>query len=220
MSPTPESVQQLLNSNDLGDRLRAVNQLRELDPAIAFVLVQVACQDTNPRLRYAAVSQMDTLGHQNPPKALEILRDALHHDPETDVKAAAADALGGLKLTEAFTDLQAAYESTDEWLLQFSIIASLGEMGDTRAFDLLASALASPVSLVVTAAIGSLGELGDTRAIPLLIPFVDHADWQVRHRVIQALSAFDTPEVRTVLEGLRQDPDAIVAETAKRHLEQ
>jgi len=40
MSVTPESVKQMLSSENLGDRLRAVNQIRELEPAIAFELVQ------------------------------------------------------------------------------------------------------------------------------------------------------------------------------------
>ncbi len=218
MSPSPESVQQLLNSADLGDRLRAVNQARELDPAIAFGLIQTACQDSNPRVRYAAVSQMDTLGPQNPDIALSLLRQVLLTDPETDVKAAAADALGGLKMTDAFEDLKTIYETTEEWLLQFSIIAALGELGDVRAFPLLEAALQSETSLVITAAIGALGELGDPRAIPLLLPYATHGDWQVRQRVTQALSTFDTPEVKAALATLSQDTDTIVAETAKRHL--
>jgi ABC-type uncharacterized transport system substrate-binding protein len=51
MSITPESVGVLLRSSDFGDRLRAVNQIRQLAPAIGFELIQVAMQDTNPRVR-------------------------------------------------------------------------------------------------------------------------------------------------------------------------
>ncbi|HEY9889379.1 MAG TPA: HEAT repeat domain-containing protein [Candidatus Obscuribacterales bacterium] len=218
MSITPESVQQLITSADLGDRLRGVNQARELDPAIAFELIAIACQDSNPRVRYAAISQMDTLGHQDPQRAFTLLREALLTDAEADVQAAAADALGGLKMTEAFTDLQTIYETTPEWLLKFSIIAALGELGDPRAFEVLAAAIKSDISLVSTAAIGSLGELGDPRAIPLLLPYVEADDWQVRHRVTQALGQFDTPEVQAALTRLSQDTSATVADAAKRHL--
>jgi len=52
MSVTPESVKQMLSSENLGDRLRAVNQIRELEPAIAFELVQTAINDRNARVRY------------------------------------------------------------------------------------------------------------------------------------------------------------------------
>lgn len=217
MSPTPDSVKQLLASSDLGDRLRAVNQMRDIEPATAFELVQVACKDSSPRVRYSAISQMDTLGNQGRPLALEILRDALLNDPEPDVQAAAADAIGGLQLTEAFDDLKSSYETTQEWLVQFSIIAALGELGDRRAFELLSLALSSDVQLVSAAAIGSLGELGDERAIPLLLEYVSADDWQIRHRVTQALSHFDTPETHKALETLTQDTAAAVAETARYH---
>lgn len=218
MSPTPDSVKQQIESSDLGDRLRGVNQARELDPAIAYELIVTACKDSNPRVRYAAFSQLDTLGNQDRQQTFELLRDALFNDPEADVQAAAADALGGLKMTEAFEDLQAVYESTQEWLLKFSIIAALGELGDPRAFDLLAEAIQSDITLVSTAAIGSLGELGDPRAVPILLDYVEADDWQVRHRVTQALGQFETPEVKAALERLSQDTSATVADTARRHI--
>ncbi|MFO5526613.1 MAG: HEAT repeat domain-containing protein, partial [Cuspidothrix sp.] len=39
MSVSAESIKELLSSEDLGDRLRAVNQIRELEPQIALELV-------------------------------------------------------------------------------------------------------------------------------------------------------------------------------------
>jgi len=218
MSPTPESVKQQIESSDLGDRLRGVNQARELEPAIAYELIVQACKDDNARVRYAAFSQMDTLGDQNRQQTLALLLDALLHDPEADVQSAAADALGGLRLTEAFDQLRSVYESTNEWLLKFSIIAALGELGDPRAFELLTEAVESDITLVSTAAIGSLGELGDPRAVPVLLPYIDADDWQVRHRLTQALGQFDTPEAKAALERLSQDTSATVAEAAKRHI--
>ncbi|MDB9529874.1 HEAT repeat domain-containing protein [Oscillatoria sp. CS-180] len=218
MSPTPNQVKQLIESSDLGERLRGVNQARDLDPADSFGLIVTACKDDSPRVRYAAMSQMDTIGNHNRQQTLDLLRDALLNDPEADVQSAAADALGGLQMTEAFEDLRSVYETTEEWLLKFSIIAALGEMGDARAFDMLASAIESDITLVSTAAIGSLGELGDPRAVPLLLPYVDADDWQVRHRVTQALGQFDSPQAKAALEKLSQDTSATVADAAKRHI--
>ncbi len=218
MSITPEAVEILLNSDDFGDRLRGINQLRQLDPQIAFNLVKPLLTDSQVRVRYAAVSQLDTLGKVNLPESLVLLRDRLYNEPEIDVQAAAADALGGLKLIEAYPDLEKLYQETSEWLLQFSIIAALGELGDTRAFDLLAEALASDTSIVQTAAISALGELGDRRAIPLLTPFAENKDWQVRHRVAQAFGNLTGDEVRATLEKLAQDDFEQVATEAKYHL--
>lgn len=215
MSITPESVEQLLSSEDFGDRLRSVNQMRQLEPAIAFKLIQAAISDKNVRVRYAAVSQMSTLGQQDLPLSLAILLNSLHNDPEPDVKAAAADALGALKLTEALDDLQQVYSSTSEWLIQLSIVAALGEMGEPKAFPMLETALASPNELIQTIAISALGELGDRRAIDLLIPYAESADWLIRYRVAQALRRLGGTETEAVLEKLARDEVKQVAEEAQ-----
>ena len=218
MSVTPESVKQMLSSEDLGDRLRAVNQIRELEPAIAFDLVQTAINDRNARVRYSAVSQLDTLGGQDLSTALTVLRDRLFNDPEPDVQAAAADCLGALKLTEAFEDLQQLYHTTPEWLVKFSIIATLGELGDPRSFELLTEALNSENDLVKTAAISSLGDLGNMQAIPLLVPYATDPDWQIRYRVVQALNRLGGAEAHSTLENLANDQVEAVAQEAKNCL--
>ena len=218
MSITPESVKELLGSDNFGDRIRAINQLRQLEVAIAFELIQPVVTDSNTRVRYAAVSQMDTLGHQDLQKSLTILRDRLFNDPEADVQAAAADALGALKLKDAFLDLQQVYQQSPEWLVKFSIIAALGEMGDERSFDLLQEALTSDNDLVQTAAISSLGELGDPRAVSLIVPYATHPDWQIRYRVVQALHRLGGSEARSTLEALVNDQVEQVAEEAKTSL--
>jgi HEAT repeat protein len=218
MSVTPESVKQLLDSEDLGDRLRAVNQIRELEPTTAFGLIQVAIGDSSARVRYSAVSQMDTLGTQDLDLSLSILRDLLQ-DPEPDVQAAAADCLGALKLHSAFEDLQQLYRTTNEWLVQFSIIATLGELGDPRSFTLLEQALASDNALIQTAAISSFGELGDLQAIPLLAPYANNADWQVRYRVVQALTRLGGAEAKAILATLVDDDIEAIATEAQKALQ-
>jgi HEAT repeat protein len=217
MSVTPESVGELLASQDFGDRLLAVNQIRQLEPGAGFELLQMAVEDSNARVRYAAVSQMSVLGQQNPPQAMTLLRGRLS-DSEMDVQAAAADSIAALKLTDAFEDLQQLYHSTPEWLVKLSIVAALGEMGDKRAFDLLAEALNSENELLQTVAIGSLGELGDDRAIQLLAPFATNPDWQIRYRIMQALCRLDGPGVRPALETLAQDEVEQIAQEARQYL--
>ncbi|OUL30640.1 phycocyanin alpha phycocyanobilin lyase [Nostoc sp. T09] len=218
MSITPESVQQLLSSEDLGDRLRAVNQIRELEPAIGFELIQSAVGDSSARVRYSAVSQMDTLGGQDLELSLNLLRELLS-DPEPDVQAAAADCLGALKLEAAFEDLQQLYNATPEWLVKFSIIATLGELGDPRGFELLKEALASENDLIKTAAISSFGELGNIDAVPLLAPYANNPDWQVRYRVLQALSRLGGADAKAVLETLVDDEVEAIANEAKKSLQ-
>lgn len=216
MSVTPDSIQQLLISEDLGDRLRGVNQLRQIEPAIAFELIQTPIKDKDTRVRYAAVSQMSSLGQQNLASSEEILRDCLLNDPEADVQAAAADALGALKLTQAFDDLQQLYQNTTEWLVKLSIVAAVGEMGEPRAFYLLEDALKSDNELIQTIAISALGELGNPQAVPLLAPFAAHSDWQMRYRLVQALSRLGGPEAEAMIAELARDQVDQVALEAKQ----
>jgi HEAT repeat protein len=215
MSTTVESVKALLSSPDFGERLRGINQLRELDRATAFELIQPMVQDANVRVRYAATCQVSTLGAENPTRALEMLRVGMR-DSEADVQAAAADGVGALQLVEAFPDLRQLYISTPDWIVQMSIVATLGELGDPRAVELLESALNSGTELLVVSAIGALGELKDDRAIPLLTPFAQDPDSQVRYRVAQAMSHFgDHADAQAVLKWLASDADSQVADYAK-----
>ena len=222
MGISVEQIKQQLASEDLGQRLRAVNLLREIDPAVAFELIQTVASDSSARVRYAAISQFSTLGHQDKEKALTILRGALYHDPEADVQAAAADSLGALKLENAYDDLATAYRNTSEWIVQMSIVAALGELGVSQGFELLQQALKAENNLISLTAIGALGELKDPRGVPLLLPFVDNEDWQVRHRLAQALGNYlQTPladEVRPTLRQLANDSSEIVADAANYYL--
>ncbi len=217
MTITPESVEALLQSPDFGDRMRALNQIRTLEPAIGFALIKPAITDSNARIRYAAVCQLAILGHQDPAQTQVLLRERLE-DSEFDVQAAAADAIAALKLVDAFDDLQALYARSTEWLVRFSIVAALGELGDPRGFDLLVDALNSGEDLLQTVAVGALGELGDARAVPLLIPLISHPDWQIRYRLVQALSRFSGPEVEAALQHLAQDDLEQISLEAKGHL--
>lgn len=219
---SPDQIKQQLASAELGQRLRAVNLLREIDPAVAFELIQTVISDSSARVRYAAISQFASLGKQNKEKALTVLRQALYHDPEADVQAAAADAMGALQLAAAYDDLVTAYNNTSEWIVQMSIVACLGELGVSQGFELLQQALQSNTALVALTAIGAMGELKDPRAIPLLLPFLESDDWQVRHRLAQALSNYlHTPQANDVMPTLiklTQDESDIVADSAKQHL--
>lgn len=215
MSITRESVHALLSSTDFGDRLRGVNQLRELDRATAFEMIQPIVQDANVRVRYAAMSQLSTLGHENPTRTLEMLRVGIK-DPEADVQAAAADCIGALHLVEAYSELRQLYISTSDWIVQMSIVATLGELGEPMAIEILESAINSGTELLIVSAIGALGELKDDRAIAILEPFAQNPDSQIRYRVAQALAYFpNSSEAKVILNSMVNDSEALVSDYAK-----
>ncbi|MGD1849470.1 MAG: HEAT repeat domain-containing protein [Cyanophyceae cyanobacterium] len=216
MSPKAEALRSRLETGELGDRLVAVNEVRELPPEEGFELLQVAIADSNARVRYSAVSQFDTVGTADVTKTEALLRDRLLNDGEMDVKAAAADCLGALQITSAFEDLIKTYEGTSEWLLKLSIVAALGVLGDRRCFETLEKALDSETELERLAAISALGDLKDDRAVPLLLPLVTDEDWQVRYRLAQALKPFaENDGVKGAIATLTEDPVPQVAAEAK-----
>ncbi|OKH54727.1 phycocyanin alpha phycocyanobilin lyase [Calothrix sp. HK-06] len=215
MSVTPDTVKQMLSSEDLGDRLRAVNLIRDLEPGIGFELIQSALNDSNSRVRYSAVSQIDTLGSQDLDLSLSLLRRMIQ-DPEPDVQAAAADCIGALKLVTAYDDLNQLYHSTSEWIVQLSIIATLGALGEPRGFELLKEALDSSNELVKISAISSLGELGNPEAVSLIAPLAENPDWQIRHRVVLSLRLLGGEQAQSILESLSKDEVEAVAVEAKR----
>src|ERR687885_627274 len=134
--------------------------------------------------------------------------------PESVEQLLNSEAFGALKLTDALEDLQQVYSSTTEWLVQMSIVAALGEMGDPKAFPMLENALTSENELIQTIAISALGELGDKRALPLLLPYASNADWQIRYRVAQALGRLGGAEAEAALEILAKDRVEQVAHEA------
>jgi HEAT repeat protein len=217
MTVTPESVRILLSSANLGDRLRGVNQLRELDKSLAFELVITPIKDSNTRVRYAAVSLLDTIGDVDLDKSLEILRNCLQ-DAEYDVKAAAADALGALKLTAALPEIIDLYHQTEEWLLKLSIVAALGEMQDQRALPLLAEALESEVELIRMTTVQTIGELGNLAGVDLLTKIIEDPDTQIRFRVAEALGRIGGEPATAILKKMANDPDSKVAEQAQAFL--
>jgi HEAT repeat protein len=217
MSMTSDAAQALLRSEAFSDRIQGINALREMAAADAFGLLLPVLQDANVRVRYAAVSLLASVGQVDLPQSLAVLRAGLK-DPESDVVAAAADAIAGLRLHDGYPDLRDLYQETTDWIVRFSIVSALGELGDPRGFEILEHALQSKDALLVPAAIGALGELGDPQAIPLIMPYVTDPDWQIRHRVLQAFLRFDTPETRAALQILAKDSEAPIAEQAQQAL--
>ncbi len=217
--PTFEELKAQMQDADGGVRVRAAVASRTLSPAEQFAIACMGVHDSNARVRYDAASRLGSVGHCDLAQTEALLRQLLREDPETDVRAAAADAIAALKLTAAYDDLMAAYAAAtapDGWLLRFSIVAALGELGDRRARDFLLQTLAGDNSLLALAALGALGDLGDREVLPQLLALVHHEDWQMRHRLVQVVVALGGD--RPTLERLASDPVPEVAAAATQAL--
>lgn len=214
-SVTREELNQLASSENWGNRIKAINLLRELSGDEALPLLSDLAIDSNTRVRYAAVSQIGTLNLSDKSLPLPMLKERLETDPEVDVRAAAAAALGDLKQPGTLQDLLAALQREDEWLMVLSIVAALGELGDPGAFDAVLAAASDENVLVRSTAASALGDLGDERGLDALQTLAKDPDWQTRHRVCIALGKIGSEKAHSILETLASDEEAQVASTAR-----
>jgi hypothetical protein len=61
--------------------------------------------------------------------------------------------------------------------------------------------------------------LGDPKAVSLLVPYSTIPDWQVRYRVVQALTRLGSDEAKSVLATLANDEVEAISNEAKKALE-
>jgi hypothetical protein len=194
LDPKSEAeVREHLRSNSPAERALGINYARYLDESTRYDILLEMMEDTDPQVRYAAVTQLATVGSHDRQRTLKAVRKILWNTEEdASVRAGAADVLGGLRFHEAFPDLEKLFHESKDWVVRFSIIAALGEMGVREAFPILVEALhANKEPLVQLAAIGALGELGDERARVYLEPLVNSSDASIVERARFALDALD-----------------------------
>jgi HEAT repeat protein len=132
--------------------------------------------DADADVRLLAATAAGESGHAE-------LRPALEHaldDPEPNVAAAAADALGVLGDARAVDALAGALARADDPWRRASIVVALGGLGDARAVPALSAAAADADPSVAAAAAGALAEVGDPAGMDGLRAAARSADAGVR----------------------------------------
>eukprot|EP00188_Purpureofilum_apyrenoidigerum_P002999 Plantae.Rhodophyta-Purpureofilum_apyrenoidigerum.ctg30456.p1 GENE.Plantae.Rhodophyta-Purpureofilum_apyrenoidigerum.ctg30456~~Plantae.Rhodophyta-Purpureofilum_apyrenoidigerum.ctg30456.p1 ORF type:complete len:225 (+),score=47.60 Plantae.Rhodophyta-Purpureofilum_apyrenoidigerum.ctg30456:63-737(+) len=194
MATNKDDVMSLVMSGDNFNRLKGVNMARDLEPMDCLETLSLTSKDPDLNVRYATVSQLAEAGKADPTKALDLLRDLIAHEKDSSVRAAVADAFCAIGIPEAYDDVESIFRDSDEVMVQFSILAGLGELGNPKAFGLLKEVLEddSTEELLKVAAIGALGELGDKRAEDIIRPFTQVEDATIKTRAEQALQALQS----------------------------
>lgn len=174
------------------------------DPAaVRTVLDSATHPSPDVRREVAAV-----LANSTDDKSREVLEGMLK-DPQTEVRAAAVDALANLKREASvrpileFLRLEKAPE-----LLEKAVLA-LGEIRSREAVPTLIELLAENVSLR-WACISSLGKIGDARAIPALRPFLEAGQpANIRNKTINSLGKLkDAASLPAIEKILAEETDA------------
>lgn len=207
-----------LQSPDVKDRVLAMIELQKgyISALVALPLIQQALADDNTQIRGMAVY---SLGIQLTPENLSLLVPILTGDPDHNMRAIAAGALGYLEDRRALEPLRHAFYEDEYWLVQFSAAVALGNLKDPQATSVLLEALESKHILLQEAAIAALGEIGAVDTLSSLLRFVDAEDWLLRKRLAEALGNLPDPQSQSALKFLQGDSNPLVAEAARRSLD-
>jgi HEAT repeat protein len=143
-----------------------------------------AVKDQNANVRRAAVWSLGNIPHS--PRAADAIIALMKHDPETDVREAAATALGNSGDPRALELFVAALGATDH-AVRNTAVQMLGIMRDARAVGTLVALLADKEPRVRMHAVSSLGQIKDERAVAPLRGLIADDDERVRIGAMDAL---------------------------------
>jgi HEAT repeat protein len=216
--PSLEQLAAQLQSQTVKDRVLAMIELQKglIAPLVALPLIQLALEDDNTQVRGMAVY---SLGIQPTPENLSLLVPILTGDPDPNMRAIAAGALGYLEDKRALEPLCHAFYEDGHWLVQFSAAVALGNLKDSKATAVLLEALGNKHVLLQEAAIAALGEIGAVETLSHLLQFVDATDEMLRKRLAEALGNLPSPQSQSALKFLQGDSNPLVAESARLSLQ-
>ena len=140
----------------------------------------------------------------SPKLLLEVVQGALNSD-DSDVRQAAAHALGKLGDKSAIPALTNAFLNDDEYQVRWSAAHALGKLGDKSAIPTLINALNNDSDAVRYNTAFVLAKLGDSRAIPVLINALGNFDDDVQRNAVEALAKLGEQGLCTLIDALNND---------------
>jgi HEAT repeat protein len=225
---------QALSGNDLGGRIRAVNQLLDQGKASVLPLTELLTNE-EPTVRTSAAEVLGALGDA---AALDSLISALGDDDDR-VRLSATIALGRIKHARSAQALARLLEDQDDRVaaaaatglenlgeltidlvcglldhetvdVKVRAIDVLGRLRHRGACDRLIRGLADKVIWVRSVSAHALGEIGDGRAAPALIAALRDRDPVVRAQAAEALGKLrDFTATMPLLNVLSDESDLV-----------
>jgi len=179
------------------------------------LMIFVADEDAiNPEQYVALLREGETeerelaaslLGQFGSASVAEPLAEALRGDPDSRVKAAAAEALGLVGASRGVETLLAFFDTTDT-LVRNSIIRSLVRLADSKVIDGVVAYLKHVDKRVRVLAIHTLGQIHNESATERLIKALDDDSFVVREAAIKALGDIADPKAVDALVRAASDP--------------
>ena len=201
--------------------LTAVSYLTEIKSSLSEEVFVGLMNDKNKTLALASIRALAKIGAKG--KIPAIL--ALYSDAETEqnFKPDIIWTLGELKAREAVETLVKEYnDKENDALLRGSILTALGKIGDSRCWDLVATALNSDNSTLRAAAVGTLESFpGRKELSDALTKALRDAQVNVRLAGADAAGALKASELTELLMfRVKKDPEPRVRVAAVRAISQ
>lgn len=208
-------VEKQLRSPALNIRVAAVNELAQIDSAVAVpVLARLAA---DPDFLYRRMAVMG-LGNHPVAASLEVLESLLLAEEDSNVVAEAANSL--MEFGEAgILRLAKLFRENDNWLVRQTVLGVMmdGDRSSTL-LEVVRLGLGDPVVTTRETAILALGKFVDTafqaEAIELLLKIAVSSQWRDRWRSATALCRFKDGKAKEMLGRLRSDESHYVVAAA------
>ena len=171
-----------------------------------------ALRDADRAVKTAATHALAAIGE---PAVVEL--GSCLQDPDLSVQEAAASILSTTADARVLEPLTSALLSQD-WVVRMHAARAMGRLGDPRSVETLMLLLHDRVPAVRDESVAVLTSIGEAAVTPL-VEALDHDDWRVRLRAVEALCVLRPPTaVLPLVARLQHDPDTAVRQEAARAL--
>jgi len=172
------------------ERYEAVLEMRGLDSLAAAEALLTALEDGDFGVRRAAIEALS--GYRKEEVARWLCDGVLLERKmakKTQIRAGVVEALGGMGHAWAY-DACASLLGDKDPSLRLAAIAALGSLRNPAACPALSALASDPDGALALAAIGSLVQIGSVEGgEAAVLGALDHEDWRVRARAIEAIVA-------------------------------
>ena len=214
----PEVVQwvEMLNSQDLNDRLVAAKALQHLGDEDAIDALVQSLDDESPKVQEIAITALWEMAN---PVVVPALLKCLSSDHEEDVREEALSALKELVAPDDLLKLLDAIQVDDE-NMQLNVLILLRKIHDAQALPYVLPFFESKSPALREASVVTLRYLNQVVRCEPALPLANDADNDVRRSAILTLGYLSDDQVVPMLcDAIANDPDWQVRRNAAQSLD-